>query len=76
MRVYQHSIEMNEKLAGLARQLERNDRDLLRQLKRRDVAVPHQVGFIVQRGAHDRIAAGAGGVNHPAAPLDDRRPGD
>jgi four helix bundle protein len=34
MRVYERSIEMNRQLAGLARVLERKDRDLLRQLKR------------------------------------------
>jgi four helix bundle protein len=34
MRVYQQAIEMNRKLAGVARVIERHDRDLVRQLKR------------------------------------------
>lgn len=39
MRIYQLSIEMNQKLAPLARQIERHDRDLLRQLKRAAASV-------------------------------------
>ena len=34
MRIYQHSIAMNQKLAVVARHLERKDADLLRQLRR------------------------------------------
>ncbi|MEY4578162.1 MAG: hypothetical protein RL701_2865 [Pseudomonadota bacterium] len=34
MRVYQQAIEMNRKLARVAALIERNDRDLVRQLKR------------------------------------------
>ena len=34
MRVYQQAIEMNRKLARVAVVIERNDRDLVRQLKR------------------------------------------
>jgi four helix bundle protein len=39
MRVYQHSIDMNRKLALVARVIERNDRDLVRQLKRAAASV-------------------------------------
>jgi len=34
MRVYQRAIEMNRRLAAMAPLIERNDRDLLRQMKR------------------------------------------
>jgi hypothetical protein len=34
MRVYQAAIEMNRKLALVVPRIERNDRDLLKQLKR------------------------------------------
>jgi four helix bundle protein len=44
VRVYQAAIEMNRKLAAVADRIERNDRDLLRQLKRAASSVALNIG--------------------------------
>src|SRR5687768_18304099 len=73
MRIYQHSIEMNRKLASVARVVERHDRDLVRQLKRAasSVALNIAEGLGTQAGHRElRFRTALGSAREVQACLD------
>ena len=73
MRIYQHSIEMNRKLAAVVRQIERNDRDLVRQLKRAAASVALNIaeGIGTQGGNRElRFKTALGSAREVKACLD------
>jgi four helix bundle protein len=73
MRVYQHSIEMNQRVAEVARKIQRHDRDLVRQLKRAASSVALNVaeGLGTQGGNRElRFKTALGSAREVQACLD------